>query len=210
VNFINNLRCGRAKDLPAPRYNGLHANYPLFVSDLDGTRIFSSVFRKKNARYKLSWVLSSGSRVIPLGRTDMKKVIDAFRNSAKANSNYFSKQHERGRLHKRRNVLCSVPTGFTGTINVNVTCMAKGTQRTSLGGPYLRCIKRQKAVKAKACRITWPAVSGQGLQNYTTSGVTQTKPQHAQRQEASADGRHDFELNPETGCIVVCTVQESS
>ena len=92
-------------------------------------------------------------------QTGMTKAMAAFRNSAKANRNYFSKQHERGRLHKRRSVLCSKPTGFTGMIYVNVTCMAQGTQKTSLGGPYLRYINRQKAVTAKACRITRSAVS---------------------------------------------------
>jgi hypothetical protein len=51
---------------------------------------------------------------------------------------------------------------------------------------------------AKACR------------NYTFSDVTQTQPQHAQRQEASADGRHDSELKPETGCFAVSIFQVSS
>jgi len=56
-------------------------------------------------------------------------------------------------------VLCSVATGFADVIHINAPCMATGTQKTSLGGPYLRCVKRQKAVTATACRITRSAVS---------------------------------------------------
>jgi len=51
---------------------------------------------------------------------------------------------------------------------------------------------------------------GQGMQNYTISGVTQTQPQPPQHQQASADGRHGSEPKPETGCIAVSVVHASS
>ena len=37
---------GRAKDLSAPMFTGLHAKCSLFLSDFNGTLIFMSFFRK--------------------------------------------------------------------------------------------------------------------------------------------------------------------
>ena len=53
-------------------YIGLHVKYPLFVSDCNETRIFSTVFFffEKCSLIKFHENLSSGSRVVPGGQTD--------------------------------------------------------------------------------------------------------------------------------------------
>ena len=68
-------------------YFGLHVKYKLFLSYLNGSSSFSTDFRKVlNIRFQVN--PSSGSRVVPWGRTDgrrdMTKLIAAFRNSANA------------------------------------------------------------------------------------------------------------------------------
>jgi len=68
-------------------YFGLHVKYKLFLSYLNGSSSFCTDFRKVlNIRFQVN--SSSGSRVVPWGRTDgqkdMTKLIVAFRNSANA------------------------------------------------------------------------------------------------------------------------------
>jgi hypothetical protein len=66
--------------------------YPLFLSDFNETWVFWTDFRKKYSNTKFHENLSSGSRVVPCGRTEkwtgwqtgMTKLIVAFRNFANA------------------------------------------------------------------------------------------------------------------------------
>ena len=51
-------------------YIGLHVKYPLFLSDFNGTWIFSTDFRKKSSDIKFNENPPNGSRVVPCGRTD--------------------------------------------------------------------------------------------------------------------------------------------
>jgi len=52
-------------------YIGLHAKYPLFVTDFNGIWTFSTNFRKKkSSNIAFHENRSSGSRVVPCGRTD--------------------------------------------------------------------------------------------------------------------------------------------
>jgi len=65
---------------------GLHIKYPLFLPDFNETRIFSTDFRKKYTQ------ISNFIKIRPVGaelfhvdgRTDMTKLIVAFRNFANA------------------------------------------------------------------------------------------------------------------------------
>jgi len=128
----------------------------------------------------------------------MTKATVAFRNSENASSNYFSKQHERGRTSQKTK--CSV-------FGTNWICRYDLCKRHVYGSRHTKdLIRRSGPPIHKAAEGSY----GQSMQNYTVSGVTQAQPQHAQRQEASADGRHDSELKPETGCTAVCVVQASS
>jgi len=68
-------------------YIGLHVKYPLFFSHFNEIRIFSAGFGKI-FKYKIFHENPfSESRVVPCGRTDMTKLIDPFRNFAKAPTN---------------------------------------------------------------------------------------------------------------------------
>jgi hypothetical protein len=60
-----------------------HVKYPLFLSGFM-TRKFSQQMFEKSSNIKFHENLSSGSRVDPYGRTDMTKLIVAFRNFAEA------------------------------------------------------------------------------------------------------------------------------
>ena len=67
-------------------YIGLHVTHPLFLSDLDESRIFSTDFRNvlknKISLKSVNWEPSCSMWVD--GRTDMTKLTVAFRNFAKA------------------------------------------------------------------------------------------------------------------------------
>ena len=73
---------------------GPHTNYPLFLSDINDICIFSIDFRKifkyqitrKPAQWEPSWSMRSDRQMD--GRTDMTKLIVAFRNFAKALKKY--------------------------------------------------------------------------------------------------------------------------
>ena len=64
-------------------YIGLNVKYPLFLYDFNETWIFSTDFCIM-LKYEISWKSVYGSRVVPSvqtdGRTDMTKLIVAFRN----------------------------------------------------------------------------------------------------------------------------------
>jgi hypothetical protein len=66
---------------------GLHVKYALFLSDFNGTWTFSTDFSKKYSNIEFHENALSGSRVVPCGRTDLTKLIVAFRNFAKAPKN---------------------------------------------------------------------------------------------------------------------------
>jgi hypothetical protein len=63
--------------------SGLHVKYPLFLSDFKETWSFSTDFRKKT-HTKFNENPFSESRVVFRGRTDITKLIVAFRNFAEA------------------------------------------------------------------------------------------------------------------------------
>jgi len=50
-------------------YIGLHVKYPLVLSDISETSIFSTDFWKKPSNIKFRENPSSGSQVVPCGRT---------------------------------------------------------------------------------------------------------------------------------------------
>jgi hypothetical protein len=52
------------------RYNQKNVKYPLFLSDFNETCIFTPKYFRKILKYQISWNPSSGSRVVPDGRTD--------------------------------------------------------------------------------------------------------------------------------------------
>jgi hypothetical protein len=70
-------------------YIGLHVKYPLFLSDNNKTWIFSADFRKvlkyQISRKSVQWEQSCSMR--PDRRTDMTKLIVAFRTFANASNN---------------------------------------------------------------------------------------------------------------------------
>jgi hypothetical protein len=63
----------------------LHVKFPLILSDFNETWILSTGCGKKS-NIKFHQNPSSGSRVVPCGRTDMKLIV-AFRNFVKASKN---------------------------------------------------------------------------------------------------------------------------
>jgi hypothetical protein len=71
-------------------YIGLHAKYPLFLSDFNENWILSTDVRKIH-KYHISWksVWWELSSMRTDGRTDMTKLIVVFRNFAKAPKNAF-------------------------------------------------------------------------------------------------------------------------
>jgi hypothetical protein len=71
-------------------YTGLHVKYPFFLSDFNETGVFSTNFQKySNIEFHEN--PSSGSRVVPCGRTegyaDVTKLLFAFRSFMKAPKN---------------------------------------------------------------------------------------------------------------------------
>jgi len=63
-------------------YTGLHVKYPLHLSDFNETCIFLKNFRKCSNKFHEN--PSSGSGVVPCGRTDMSMLVVTFRNFMKA------------------------------------------------------------------------------------------------------------------------------
>jgi hypothetical protein len=78
------------RDMIIIMYNGLRVKYPLFLSDFNENLIFSTNFRK--IRIPFHENPSSRSRVVPCwwtdGKTDMTKLLAAFRNFANAPKHY--------------------------------------------------------------------------------------------------------------------------
>ena len=72
-------------------YTALYVNFPLFWSDFKESLIFSTDFSKKYSNIKFHANPSSGRRTVACrrtdGRTDMTKLIVAFRNFAKVPKN---------------------------------------------------------------------------------------------------------------------------
>ena len=93
-------------------YSGLHVKYPLSLSDYNETWIFWTIFGKM-LKYRISWIsdqreASCSTRTDR--RTGMMKLIDAFRNFAKAT--------------KKPDLCCWTPTKQldTNVLYVNVSC----------------------------------------------------------------------------------------
>jgi hypothetical protein len=79
----------------------LHVKYPLFLSDFNETLVFFDRFSKKKSNVKFHENSSSESRVVPCGRTDMMKLIVAFRNFGNASKKNTDRQCiPRCRVHK--------------------------------------------------------------------------------------------------------------
>ena len=78
------LRCfSFSTEIWSNMYVGLHVKCPFFLFNLTETWIFSTDYREySNIKFREN--LSSGSRVVSCGRTDMTKLIVAFRNFANA------------------------------------------------------------------------------------------------------------------------------
>jgi hypothetical protein len=70
-------------------YIGLHVRYPLFLPILMKIKISRQVF-EKYSDIKFYENPSGGSQVVPCGRTDMTKLIVAFRNIANVPKNALS------------------------------------------------------------------------------------------------------------------------
>ena len=72
-------------------YIGLLVKYPLFLSDYNETWIFLTFFLEKYSSTKFHKIPSSGSQLVPCrrtdGRTDIMKLIFAFRDFANAPNN---------------------------------------------------------------------------------------------------------------------------
>ena len=68
-------------------YIGLHVKWPLIWFDFNLNNGFSSHVFETSSNLKFHENSSSGSRVFPCGRTDMTKLIAAFRNYANAPKN---------------------------------------------------------------------------------------------------------------------------
>ena len=60
-------------------YIGLHAEYPLFLSDFNEKRIFSLKVRE-NLKYQIYDKSPSGSRDFPWRQTNLRNLIATFRN----------------------------------------------------------------------------------------------------------------------------------
>jgi hypothetical protein len=73
-------------------YTGLHVKYPLVMSRLIYTWIFTTDLKKnkKNLSVKFNQNPSIGSRVVPSGRTDMTNARATFLNFSKAFKNSIS------------------------------------------------------------------------------------------------------------------------
>jgi hypothetical protein len=59
-------------------YIGCHVKYPLFLSDFSENQLSQHIF-EKSPNLKFHKNPSSGSQVVPFERTDMTKLIVAFR-----------------------------------------------------------------------------------------------------------------------------------
>jgi len=69
-------------------YIGLHVKYRLFLSDFNETRIFSTNFRKKIQISNFMKIRLVAAELFHAdGRTDMTKLIVAYRNFAKVPKN---------------------------------------------------------------------------------------------------------------------------
>jgi hypothetical protein len=92
-------------------YIGLQVKYPLFSPDFHETWIFWTDFRTTNIKFREN--PTGESRVIPCGRTDMTKLIVAFRNTANAPKN--------GALKRglQRNVQATETINIGGKLNSN-------------------------------------------------------------------------------------------
>jgi len=70
---------------------GLHVKCPLFLSDFNGTNYLGQIFEKNFSDIKCHKIPSSGSPVVPCGRTDrqtgMSKLRVAFLNFANVPKN---------------------------------------------------------------------------------------------------------------------------
>jgi hypothetical protein len=68
-------------------YIDVRIKYMLFSSDVNASWNFWTDLKKKFSNIKLDENLTSGSRDVAFGRTDMRKLIVAFRNTANAPEN---------------------------------------------------------------------------------------------------------------------------
>jgi len=71
---------------------GLHAKYPLLLSDFNETWIFAAYFREKTQISNFMKIRSVGAELFHVGgrtegQTDITKLIVAFRNFANASDN---------------------------------------------------------------------------------------------------------------------------
>jgi len=68
---------------------GIHVKYPLFLSEFDETRIASTDFRKNPQIQNFMTIRPVGAELFHVdGRTDLTKLIVAFRNFSKAPKNH--------------------------------------------------------------------------------------------------------------------------
>jgi hypothetical protein len=84
---------------------GIHAEYPIFLSSSNETRIFQQIF-EKYSNIIFHEYPSVGSRITLRGRTDgqtdMMKLIVAFRNFANAPKNYDTGNKNTNLIHQHR------------------------------------------------------------------------------------------------------------